>query len=254
MASETGTAPCLKLLLDEMLDPSIAAELRARGQRVLADRSYPALIFTDDRSWPRDVVAVAERPDLRTQPDRAILAAAEAEDRIVVTEDRDYRRLGAERVLADRSYPALICSQNNSVKRITEIADGRPQLAARQSADAWPPRERARRAAHLGRCRRGRALACPAGLRAARAPLLRCQTVSRDTRWRLDLDDLAATRSPTIQARTSLATGTGLSMVRGGGRLVLRLREGPPDQGAQLRRLALLLGFTNLLRAEPQLA
>ena len=104
MASETGTAPRLKLLLDEMLDPSIAAELRARGH---------------------DVVAVAERPDLRTQPDRAILAAAEAEDRIVVTEDRDYRRLGAERVLADRSYPALIFTDDRSWPRANRRTLGR---------------------------------------------------------------------------------------------------------------------------------
>ena len=94
----------MKLLLDEMLDPSIAAELRARGH---------------------DVVAVAERPDLRTQPDRAILAAAEAEDRIVVTEDRDYRRLGAERVLADRSYPAVIFTDDRSWPRANRRTLGR---------------------------------------------------------------------------------------------------------------------------------
>ena len=96
----------MKLLLGEMLDPSIAAELRARGH---------------------DVVAVAERPDLRLrrQPDRAILAAAEAEDRIVVTEDRDYRRLGAERVLADRSYPALIFTDDRSWPRANRRTLGR---------------------------------------------------------------------------------------------------------------------------------
>ena len=92
----------MKLLLDEMLDPSIAAELRARGHDV-----------------------VAERPDLPTQPDRAILAAAEAEDRVVVTEDRDYRRLGAERVLADRSYPALIFTDDRSWPRANRRTLGR---------------------------------------------------------------------------------------------------------------------------------
>jgi predicted nuclease of predicted toxin-antitoxin system len=63
----------LKLLLDEMWPPDGAEQLRARGH---------------------DVVAVAERGDLRKQPDDVIVDVALAEGRVVVTEDvRDYQRL-----------------------------------------------------------------------------------------------------------------------------------------------------------------
>ena len=94
----------MRLLLDEMLSPSIATELRARGH---------------------DVVAVVERPDLRGQPDHVILAVADAEDRVVVTEDRDYRRLGVERALAGAPYPALILTDDRSWPRGNRRTVGR---------------------------------------------------------------------------------------------------------------------------------
>ena len=109
MAPEAGTAPRLKLLLDEMLDPAIAERLSRRGH---------------------EVEAVAERPDLRTQPDSVILAAAEDEDRVIVTQDLgDFRVLaasrGALRPPSPRAHP-----------------DKRTELASRQPAHARPPRER----------------------------------------------------------------------------------------------------------------
>ncbi len=42
-----------------------------------------------------------------------------------MTEDRDYRRLGAERVLADRSYPALIFTDDRSWPRANRRTLGR---------------------------------------------------------------------------------------------------------------------------------
>lgn len=55
-----------------MWTPDIAVQLRRRGH---------------------NVVAVAERPDLRGQPDALIFAAAQSEERAVVTENvADYRR------------------------------------------------------------------------------------------------------------------------------------------------------------------
>ncbi|HKG38638.1 MAG TPA: DUF5615 family PIN-like protein [Conexibacter sp.] len=60
----------MRLLLDEMYPPTIAAGLRRRGV---------------------DVVAVTERPELRNMPDPDLFAAAQAERRAVVTENvRDF--------------------------------------------------------------------------------------------------------------------------------------------------------------------
>lgn len=56
----------MKLLLDEMYPPRLADELRKRGH---------------------DVVAVAERPHLRATEDDALLMAATAEERVLVSEN-----------------------------------------------------------------------------------------------------------------------------------------------------------------------
>ncbi len=73
----------MKLLLDEMLPPVIAEQLRERGH---------------------DVVAVAERHDLVGSEDREVFEAALAESRAVVTEnvadflrpDRSFRDAGRD--------------------------------------------------------------------------------------------------------------------------------------------------------------
>ena len=105
MAPEAGTAPHLKLLLDEMLNPSVADQLRQRGH---------------------DVVAVAESPGLRGQPDEVILAVAQAGGRVVVTEDRgDFRRLAAAEASAGRPYPSLILAGPRRWSRRREWAAGR---------------------------------------------------------------------------------------------------------------------------------
>ena len=66
----------MRLLLDEMLWPGVARELRRRGL---------------------DALAVAERPDLRGLPDAEVLGRAVAEGRAIVTGDvRDYRVLVAD--------------------------------------------------------------------------------------------------------------------------------------------------------------
>jgi predicted nuclease of predicted toxin-antitoxin system len=60
----------LRLLLDEQQDPAIAQSLRREGS---------------------DVIAVAERPELREIADAEVLAAAVADRRAVLTEDvRDF--------------------------------------------------------------------------------------------------------------------------------------------------------------------
>jgi len=68
----------VRLLLDEMLSPAIARELRARGH---------------------DVQAVAEHPDWGALSDPEIMMLARAERRAVVTNNvRDFRPLHAEAV------------------------------------------------------------------------------------------------------------------------------------------------------------
>jgi len=58
--------PAARLLLDEMFSPAIAVELRERGH---------------------DVIAVADRPDLRARSDEEIFAWASADRRWLLTEN-----------------------------------------------------------------------------------------------------------------------------------------------------------------------
>jgi Domain of unknown function (DUF5615) len=69
----------VRLLLDEMLTPAIARELRARGH---------------------DVEAVAGHPDREALSDPEVMAIARAEHRAVVTNNlRDYRPLHHEAIV-----------------------------------------------------------------------------------------------------------------------------------------------------------
>ena len=63
--------PAVGLLLDEMFSPAIAAELCALGH---------------------DVIAVADRPDLRSKSDEEVFAWASTEQRWLLTENvKDFR-------------------------------------------------------------------------------------------------------------------------------------------------------------------
>jgi len=87
----------VRLLLDEMWPPLIAAQLRSRGH---------------------DVVAAAERSELRGRSDAAIFAAAQAEGRAVVTENvGDYRVLAAHALQQRRSHAGLIFTSNRRFPR-----------------------------------------------------------------------------------------------------------------------------------------
>jgi len=95
----------VKLLLDEMWPPAIAEALRDRG---------------------REVVAVAERHDLRGMPDAAVFDAALAEGWGIVTENVvDYRPLAADAMRAGRPYPALIFTSNRAYPRASRRTAGR---------------------------------------------------------------------------------------------------------------------------------
>jgi hypothetical protein len=99
----------LKLLLDEMWPPSVVIQLRRRGH---------------------DVTAVAERPELRGQPDPVVFDTAVAEVRAVVTENvADYRPLAADRLRQGDTYPGLILTSNRRFPRHDRRTAGRLVVA-----------------------------------------------------------------------------------------------------------------------------
>ena len=95
----------MKLLLDEMWAPAIAEALRDRGH---------------------EVVAVAERGDLRGLSDEAIFDAAQAEGRVIVTENVvDYRPLATDAMRAGCPHPGLIFTSNRAYPRASRRTAGR---------------------------------------------------------------------------------------------------------------------------------
>ena len=109
MATGAGIAGQVKLLLDEMWPPAIAEALRDRGH---------------------EVVAVAERRDLRGMPDAAIFDAAQAGCWVIVTENVvDYRPLAAAAMRAGRAYPAIIYTSNRAYPRANRRTAGRLVVA-----------------------------------------------------------------------------------------------------------------------------
>jgi predicted nuclease of predicted toxin-antitoxin system len=86
----------LKLLLDEMYPPRIAAELRKRGH---------------------DVAAVAEQPELRAMDDEGLLNRATANGRAVVTEDFDFIEIANVYALEARSYHGVILASSSTFPR-----------------------------------------------------------------------------------------------------------------------------------------
>jgi len=95
----------VKLLLDEMLRPAIAEQVRNRGH---------------------DVQAVAERSELRGRPDAVIFSTAHAEGLAFVTENvRDYRILAAQALQARRAHSGLIFTINRAFPRSDRRTVGR---------------------------------------------------------------------------------------------------------------------------------
>jgi len=100
------------LLLDEMHAPAVAEALRERGH---------------------DVIAVAERPDLRAMPDADLFLWAGLESRRLVTENvKDYRRLYLHAEESTRQMAALLYTSSRTFPRSRR--DHRPLVAA---LDAW---------------------------------------------------------------------------------------------------------------------
>jgi len=102
----------LRLLLDEQQDPAIAQSLRKEGF---------------------DVIAVAERPELREIADADVLAAAIADRRAVVTEDvRDFTILHRHFLEKGQTHCGILLTSRTRFLR--HKAGRRALLAALRSA------------------------------------------------------------------------------------------------------------------------
>jgi hypothetical protein len=89
--------PDVKILLDEMYPAAIAHELRERGH---------------------DVAATVERVDLAGLPDPALFAAAQIEERAMVTENvSDFMPLHNEYASSGRDHHGLIFTSNSAFPR-----------------------------------------------------------------------------------------------------------------------------------------
>jgi hypothetical protein len=107
----------LKLLLDEMFSPLVAAELRAREH---------------------DVVAIKERDEWQSLSDPDVVAVARTEQRAVVTANlRDFRPLHAELVAAGGEGHAGMVFVPASF-RLTRAATGRIVAALEMRLAEYP--------------------------------------------------------------------------------------------------------------------
>jgi predicted nuclease of predicted toxin-antitoxin system len=95
----------VKLLLDEMFPSELSSQLRAHGH---------------------DVVAVAERPDLRSQSDARLFAAAQLERRTLLTENSsDFRILAVRAMMEEGSHCGLIYTTHRQFPRNVQGALGK---------------------------------------------------------------------------------------------------------------------------------
>ena len=86
-----------RLLLDEMFSPVIAAALRDMGH---------------------DVIAVAERPDMRAMTDDEVFGWAGSHGRWLLTENvKDFRPILLRAMQADAAVTGLLCTSSRSFPR-----------------------------------------------------------------------------------------------------------------------------------------
>jgi hypothetical protein len=109
---------------------------------LLLDEHLPQVIATRLRLDGYDVVAVAERSDLRGSSDQALWVAARSEGRLVVTQDiGDFVRLALQDAAISRSHAGLVLIHHRwfsrdgrGVGRLVEAL--RALLAANPADDA----------------------------------------------------------------------------------------------------------------------
>jgi predicted nuclease of predicted toxin-antitoxin system len=86
--------------------------------KLLLDEMWPARAAVQLRRGGHDVVAIAERSELRGQPDPVVFAMAQGEGRAVVTENAsDYCPLAAAELTYGRSHAGLVLTSNRRFPR-----------------------------------------------------------------------------------------------------------------------------------------
>ncbi|HEY3865349.1 MAG TPA: DUF5615 family PIN-like protein [Solirubrobacteraceae bacterium] len=99
----------MKLLLDEMYTAAVAEQLRQRDH---------------------DVIAVAERADLRGTPDEDLLAWARTEDRALVTDNqRDFIPIHHRRIADGHDHKGLVLTTNRRFPRGQPATTGKLVVA-----------------------------------------------------------------------------------------------------------------------------
>jgi predicted nuclease of predicted toxin-antitoxin system len=87
----------VRLLLDEMFSPVVAAALRDMGH---------------------DVIALVERPDMRAMSDDEVFGWAGSHDRWLLTENvKDFRPILLRATQADAAVTGLLCTSSRSFPR-----------------------------------------------------------------------------------------------------------------------------------------
>lgn len=110
MARRSSRVLTVRLLLDEHFSPAIARQLRDKGH---------------------DVIAVAERPDLRGRPDRVLFASLPDQQRAIVTRNvGDFRPLLAEALRSGTRSYGLVCVSRRFTASSTGIGVIVASLAA----------------------------------------------------------------------------------------------------------------------------
>ena len=104
--------PDVRLLPDEMFSPAVAAELRELGH---------------------DVIAIAERPDLRSKSDEEVFALATAERRWLLTENvKDFRPIMLRSLQAGPLTCGLLFTSSRTFPR-----SGKNPGPLVRALDAW---------------------------------------------------------------------------------------------------------------------
>ncbi|HWY19111.1 MAG TPA: DUF5615 family PIN-like protein [Solirubrobacteraceae bacterium] len=99
----------MKLLLDEMYTAAVAEQLRERDH---------------------DVIAVAERADLRGTLDEDLLSWAQAEDRALVTDNqRDFIPIHHRRIASGHDHKGLLLTTNRRFPRGQPATTGKLVVA-----------------------------------------------------------------------------------------------------------------------------
>ena len=117
----------------------MAARAKAARLRLLLDEMYPYTIAEQLRARGHDVIAVGERPALRGAPDTAVFAAAQEDQRAIVTDDMGFRSREAEHRARGELHHGIILTTNRRFPR------GRPATVGRlvRSLDRFLSREAA---------------------------------------------------------------------------------------------------------------